>query len=442
MGTGTASGNPFYKVSNLEDNDYYASEEAEEHVRSIVTNGYWGTAAGDDAENPAIGSLAKLKKDLKAALANGDVDKEYDITFVIRDKKYTADYELKEGEYVGDGYVCRQVTEHIVLTDELIDAMTEGEAMDATQMAIWSYANGSNAALDGTDREIVGDVTYGSCKSGDSLNGQNDYAGAARTKALYNWLINLQTEDSSTTVINEKNFVEDMILSVGDKAEGFEANNDNDKDNDVYNANFGFKLAFVPGSQDDLLIYLTYPDANGNPVNVVRRLAGTNAEGENYEGIKPDANGNYIIEGLKLSENETFDFNLRLEGTQYLEQGVYIYTAQLGTNGSQTMVGLAEGTNTFDISKKISVKFDVDEDNQVVVERTWHDEADPEVAPNPGVFAFAVHRPLENIPEEEVPLADAPQTGDEAIVFAALTLLAGISLMAMHVSEQKRKEEV
>ena len=47
-----------------------------------------------------------------------------------------------------------------------------------------------------------------------------------------------------------------------------------------------------------------------------------------------------------------------------------------------------------------------------------------------------------NIPEEEVPLADAPQTGDEAIVFAALTLLAGISLMAMHVSEKKRKEEV
>ena len=131
-----------------------------------------------------------------------------------------------------------------------------------------------------------------------------------------------------------------------------------------------------------------------------------------------------------------------MEGTQYLEQGVYIYTAQGGYDKSQSFVGLAEGTNYVDITKSMTIKFDVDEDNHVVAERTWHDEADPEVPENPGVFAVAVHRPLENIPEEEVPLADAPQTGDEAIVFAALTLLAGISLMAMHVSEKKRKEEV
>ena len=105
-------------------------------------------------------------------------------------------------------------------------------------------------------------------------------------------------------------------------------------------------------------------------------------------------------------------------------------------------VGIAQGERNVDVSVGVTVKFDVDENNHVVAERTWHDEADPEVAPTHGVFALAVHRPLENIPEEEVPLADAPQTGDEAIVFAALTLLAGISLMAMHVSEKKRKEEV
>jgi hypothetical protein len=122
---------------------------------------------------------------------------------------------------------------------------------------------------------------------------------------------------------------------------------------------------------------------------------------------------------------------------------VYIFTSE-NRNGttSQTFVSVLEGEKEVNVSKGYTIRFNVDEDNQVVAQRVWHDEADPEVAPTHGVFALAVHRPLENIPEEEVPLADAPQTGDEAIVFAALTLLAGISLMAMHVSEQKRKEEV
>lgn len=121
------------------------------------------------------GSIAKIREDMKAALAAGTIEYEYDITFVICGAKYTEGYELKEGEYVGNGYICKQVTEHVVLTDELIDAFNEGEAMDVIQSAIWSYANGSNAALDGTDRMIVGDVTYASSKLSDSLNGENDF---------------------------------------------------------------------------------------------------------------------------------------------------------------------------------------------------------------------------------------------------------------------------
>ena len=110
-------------------------------------------------------------------------------------------------------------------------------------------------------------------------------------------------------------------------------------------------------------------------------------------------------------------------------------------NTSQTMVGVASGKRDVNVSMNIEFKLDVN-DEVISKERVWHNEGEIPHDPAPGAFAVVVHRPLENIPEEEVPLADAPQTGDEAIVFAALTLLAGISLMAMHVSEQKRKEEV
>ena len=54
----------WYTLANLEDNTYYASEEAEDHVRGIMFNGYWGTAEGED------GSLSALKEALKAAVAS------------------------------------------------------------------------------------------------------------------------------------------------------------------------------------------------------------------------------------------------------------------------------------------------------------------------------------------------------------------------------------
>ncbi|MBQ1232375.1 MAG: Cys-Gln thioester bond-forming surface protein, partial [Clostridia bacterium] len=41
-----AQSNTWYAIANLEDNDYYASEEAENHIRNIIENGYWGTESG------------------------------------------------------------------------------------------------------------------------------------------------------------------------------------------------------------------------------------------------------------------------------------------------------------------------------------------------------------------------------------------------------------
>ena len=335
LGTGVASGNPFYSVANLEDANYYATSDAAEHIRAITQNGYWGTLEG-------MGSLTQLKSALKQAVADGKIEKEYDITFVIYIQNATADYELKEGEYIGNGKVCTTVTEHIILTDEVIDELTSGEAIDATQAAIWSYANGSNHALDGTDRDIVGDITYASSKNGDSRNGQNDFAGAARTKALYNYLTTLETSEESTVVINKKNFIKDMSLTVG-----------NHLGNGVYEASLNFATYFTADvEKDDLAIVLTYVDADGNQQTITCKLTGEGA-------LLPNADGFYALEGLKLREDQKFNFSLNVAGAQFLENNTYIFAAEGGVTQSQTMVGVASGYNTVDITTSLDATFSV-----------------------------------------------------------------------------------
>ncbi len=384
LGTGVASGNPFYAVANLEDAGYYASKEAAEHIRAITQNGYWGTESG-------AGSVAQLKENLKAAVAAGEIEKEYDITFVVRIMKkdnIPADYEMKEGEYIAEGYLCNTVTEHIVLTDEVIDGLTGGEAIDATQAAIWSYANGSNYALDGTDRMVVGDITYASSAMGDSLNGQNDFAGAARTKALYNYLMNLQAEEQSTVVINEKNFIKDMSLSIG-----------NHMGNGVYAAAINFTTCFAANvEKDDLAIVLTYVDAEDKQQSITRKLTGEDA-------LMPNANGFYTLEGLELRAGQQFEFTMKITGAQFLERNTYILTAEGGTDKSQTMVSVASGYNTVDIDASFGATFAVEE--QV----TYHYpdlESDKTAKPTDDSNRFEI-----NI---EVPGGDAEKKHDEIIL--------------------------
>jgi hypothetical protein len=256
--------------------------------------------------------------------------------------------------------------------------------------------------------------------------------------------------------------VEDVSLIVKDKVADHEDNLDDNEDNDVYHTDLNFTLAFIPGENDDLLVQITYTDLDGKPVTVVRRLAGENAEGQSYEDIRPEEDGSYVLKGLKLSENQDFDFDLRLEGTQYLEQGVYVYAPVGGRDVSQTFVGIAEGERNVDVSMGMTIKFDVDEDNHVVAERHWHEEIDPEIDPEDPTpdpepkdpkpkpkkptpkdpepkpeepakkkFSFKLkveeepevveipeeEIPLVNIPDEEIPLTDIPDepvplTGD------------------------------
>jgi len=441
MDTGANAGT-WYNVQNLEDSDYYANEESEEHIRSIVMNGYWGTSDVQKEDGTyETGSLEKIKQGLREAINSGKMENE-----VIQMPAMDA-----EGNPIVDENGNPVMESKTML--ELIDDMTEGEALLATQSAIWSYSNGSIATKNGKDGTVVIDpdgYKWNQNPNSDSKDGEalDDY-GSARVDFLYKWLIALETEEESTIVINEKNFVEDVSLTVNEKVEDAERNSDEDQNNDVYNTDLNFKLAFIPGPNDDLLVQVTYTDFEGKVQNVVRRLAGENGEGQSYEDIRPDTDGSYVIKGLKLSENEDFNFDLRLEGTQYLEEGVYVYQAVGGRDVSQTFVGIAEGTRNVDVSMGVTIKFDVDENNHVVATRYWSEESDPVIAPpaeevevpEPPV-RYRMERGVgeeEVIIDEPVPLADVPQTGDNSVLWFALIMLSGLGLCILDLSGKKCK---
>ena len=452
----------WYSFSNLEDSDYYASEESADHIRSIVMNGYWGTSdiAKEDGSYE-LGSVEYIKANLLAAIASGELPAEYE-TYLY--SECTCDGACSSSNPCTGGKLQRDENGDPIVVKynmlDLINSLTEGEALLATQAAIWSYANGHQNAMSGKDGAVVVDAGSRSNFNGTKNEHEPlDNEANARVEFLYNWLINLDTEEESTIVINDTNFVEDLSLTVGDKAEGYEVNTDDNADNDVYDTALNFKLAFIPGADDDLLVHISYTDLDGRQVNIVRRLAGSNDEGENYIDILPEADGTYILSGLKLSENKDFSFDLRLEGTQYLENGVYVYAPVGGRDVSQTFVGIAEGERNVDVTLGVTVSFDVDENDKVVAERVWSAADDPVTPELPGgdnyndlpdggnVWPDAPNgniqpdgaEDLEEIEEEEVPLADVPNTGDASMMFTILAILSACGLAVLAVTKKREQ---
>jgi len=442
----------WYEVANLEDNDYYASKESEEHIRAIVKNGYWGTSNTPDAEgNFGIGSLAGMKKNLADAFANNALE-DKDITITI------------------DGDV------KTVKLSELMKGLTEAEAANVTQAAIWTYANGSVAAQGGEPGEVVvGEggfwIDYG----------KNSEEAKIRMDTLYTYLIGLtEKEQTETVIIDKEAFLdeESLSLTVGDKV-GEKTTTDADGQevvNGIYETALNFKLAFTPDpNSDDLLVHVSYKDLDGKDVVVTKRLAGKNSDGQTYDTISADDNGNYTLEGLKLSENEDFNFDLRLEGTQFLKEGVYVYSPQGGRKASQTMVGLGTGTHEVDTTVELTVRFEVDDSNTVTAERFWHNEESYKPTPSGGnnddddnggggstttttipdpVVPLAAADTIEisdgavplsdgavlNIEDAPIPLAVLPMTGDVSVIWMLISLISGLGLAGVSFADWKKRK--
>ena len=101
----TATPNYNYTMENVADATYYGASESA-HIQAIGMYGYWGTSGN------ATGSLKTLKANLTAS--------------------------RKEAAKKGQSFY---------LTQKQIDALTEGEALTATQAAFWTFGNGGSTTI-------------------------------------------------------------------------------------------------------------------------------------------------------------------------------------------------------------------------------------------------------------------------------------------------------
>ena len=489
--------NRWYHITNIESAIYdpvtnpdgYLTEDEAEHIKQIATYGYWGTNANvyeqnedgtyvlDDNGNRIV------EKDAEGNIIT-DASVRGSVASLVEmlKKSYPAGTEITINYPTSNGG-----SEEIkVVTDNLFDGLTESEALAVTQAAIWTFANSNDI---GNGWSVYGVLSALKLHNGtdpkDPADGfiaqwvpEQDTNSDARLQALYDLFLSLGDlsedqlkniaghidlpEEKESTVIPNEGVVTGVGMIIHDKAEDEEyktVNTNDNADDDVYNVDLSFTLAFVPTANDDLLVYL-YDDNNPEADPIIRRLSGTPKEGETYEGVvynKED--GSYILTGLKLGENTEASFDLQIQGTQYLNEGVYIYQAknakgELSRDASQTLVGLAAGTQKVVSSTKLSLQFEVDEKNQVVAERVWtYDSKNPPVTPpeepeneeedpgedpdGPKVFNMNKTDGVVEIPEEQVPLAAAPKTGDISIIWIAMALAAAITLCASNFGKKR-----
>lgn len=427
-----------YEIGNIEDQSYYQGSsiaDAEQHIRAIALNGYWGTASG-------TGSLDDVKQFLKDS-----------------------------------GYANW-------------DTLTHGQALSATQAAIWNYGNNDG------NRYVYDDVVR--YKYGESIEAGE----IANIQALYQALLDAEAPAEKPTNILDAGDILSSQITIGEKVENNTKNTDNNANNDVFNAGVSFTVAIVPTDKDQLKVVVKQGDKEVGSMNL------TAANGTQ------DGNGNttYTLNNLQLQEN--LSINLSLDGTQHLKQGVYLYTATVNGvpsyTASQTFVGVGEGTHSvaLDVNmsfavtdetaaqhnssgsnsrsrsgRKVTQKTDTEINQEVVAlmevttvtvtehnseweeeyKKTYsyddssHKEEKEEKKEeekkqefdlgDPGTtYVFDediplaelpdVEIPLAELPDEEIPLGDfelasAPRTGDASNLWLALSGFSGLGLAAL-----------
>lgn len=429
-----------YNIENLEDADYYSAEQAEQ-IRAIALNGYWGTAGYElDADGntvldangepvPAMGSLEAMKAML-----------------------------LASGQF----------------TAEELEDLTDGVALTATQMAIWTCSNKMQGVefINSHYFGNPGDTETDGYGSGSNIPESKEAETQLMFK-VYEYLMALEPisyegeETTANTIINKQNFLKDMSLTVVERDETHANNQDADKTNDAYVTELKFALVVTPSTEngDDIIVKIV--DASGNVKKEVR-IAGTPKDGEEIEYLTADADGNYTISGITLVEGDN-TFNISLEGVQNLEEGIYLYSSEVRTDEagdevtSQTFVGIASGLYAVNVDMQLTFNVNI-EDEIVTTERVWREEGEVELpTPNPNIPGEDPEDPngpqgnpgtnipdeqvpmddgeLTEIDEEDVPLADVPQTGDSSVFFIVLAVLSAIGLAAVVLTGKRKGSE-
>lgn len=376
----------WYKVENLEDAAYYKVNGAADHIRGIALNGYWGTAAG-------TGSLDAMQGMLYNAVDSGALT---------------------------------------AMTREDVAQLTEGEALTATQIAVWKYGNPYEVITLGANTLDVGSPRWEYCdsvlKSRYGMSAEDIDAALGRIDAVAQYLMSLsvtKAEAGETTVLGDDALVETMELTVDSPAGSDEGGAKR------YCVSVVFSLKAPLQAGDDVTVQVLSPDG---AVLAEGRIAPAETEGV----LVPDSAGNYTLTGLTLAEGTHAACRLTLQGKQQLNRGVYVYTSEVrDAVSSQTFVGLAEGAVQVNASQTLDLTVtappeddekpdDTPEDKEP--DDTPEDDEKPDDTPEGG-------GPPTYIPDPE-PLVTSPKTGDGITSWASALVL---SLSALPMTLRRKK---
>ena len=280
--TTIASGTDYRRI-NLEDSTYY-NDTAAAHIRGIVQKGYWHDWTSADLAS----AEAAANNWLEAYGSSG----------------------AQTGAYLpGDA------EEEV----EAISGLTSDQALLATQLAIWAFAN--------TEGDGYWIKFYESFATDQS--GVYDYAElpnnvkAFRKYLLHQQSVSLAPED---IVFSDQYFVTDSVIFSGKIGESSK-----------YDLTVKVKLAAPVDERDELTLTAKLADRDVESFPIT---------GE--DALVPDAGGYYSIRLTGVTQEEAdAGLTLTINGYQYTE-GVYFYEAEptgsdSGRETSQNLVGKAQG---------------------------------------------------------------------------------------------------
>lgn len=409
-------------------------------LRSIATNGYWGTESG-------IGSLQAVK-DLM--IRNG------------------------LGEYAS--------------------IMTDGMALVATQVAFWEYGKNTTVG-DTSGAHYSGNSNFSYGVEGDAngftVTGPDGAAVSESEKAAINALRDLLVGLSKNEKQGQAEIIdEDDVKGAGVVLKDYRGQTSNGEH--IYNTDVQFGLDVSTSSLNgDLVVKVI---VNGEVVGQAR-LAGDDKHSV-FDGvwktIYPDSQGVYTIKDVVLTEGVPITINL--DGVQHLDDGIYMLHSRANTGSwwdaadGQDFISMTK--QTVDVDLYMNLKFTVKEDpNYNKYTQKWTEEkvdrvnysredtgvralkgTEESTANSAKVIGYTTTittqtktvkehsewssksnygivdpplMPLNGddivIEEEPVPLAKAPGTGEYTWLLLAVFVLSGCSLLALNV--KKRKEE-
>ena len=277
-----------------------------------------------------------------------------------------------------DGLGSLQAVKDLMIRNGLAEeaeTLTAGMALTATQVAIWYFG-----AKNSDEFGLVGETDEESDFFGlEYFNTETEVTDTTKIDTinkLRNLLVRLANDENgdgqAVEITAEKTFTEAGFVvhdkvSVAENQQAGHVNYDEDEDNDIYSTDVQFKLDVSTSSfNGDLIVKVMVGDQVIGGGRLAGSAKGTDRIGDIFfDKIYPDENGVFTIAGLELAENVIID--LKLEGTQHLDNGIYVFNNANDDKNWQDFISLSKLEN--EVNFTMQMEFNVTDPGTADVEK-------------------------------------------------------------------------